>query len=51
MIQPEREGALASMDLKDFIMTVGSRSPSPGGGSVAALCSSLVSNLQHYNGA
>jgi len=45
MIQPEREGALASMDLKDFIMTVGSRSPSPGGGSVAALCSSLGAAL------
>jgi len=45
MIQPEREGALAGMDLKDFIMTVGSRSPSPGGGSVAALCSSLGAAL------
>ncbi|XP_005089955.1 formimidoyltransferase-cyclodeaminase [Aplysia californica] len=45
MIQPEREGALVGMDLKDFIMTVGSRSPSPGGGSVAALCSSLGAAL------
>ena len=42
MIADEREGPLVSMDLKDFILTVGSRSPSPGGGSVAALAASLV---------
>lgn len=45
MTQPEKEGALASMELKDFILTVGSRSPSPGGGSVAALASSLGAAL------
>ena len=43
MIQDEREGPLCSMDVKDFILTVGSRSPSPGGGSVSALAASLVS--------
>lgn len=42
MIADEREGPLASMDVKDFILTVGSRSPSPGGGSVTALAASLV---------
>ncbi|XP_059175459.1 formimidoyltransferase-cyclodeaminase-like [Physella acuta] len=45
MIQADRDGPLASMDLKDFILTVGSRSPSPGGGSVAALASSLGAAL------
>lgn len=43
MIQTEHEGPLATMDVKDFVLTVGSRSPSPGGGSVAALCASMVS--------
>ena len=42
MIQDDREGPLVSMDVRDFIMTVGSRSPSPGGGSVSALAASLV---------
>ncbi|KAI8793370.1 hypothetical protein BgiMline_003381 [Biomphalaria glabrata] len=45
MIHTEREGPLVSMDLKDFILTVGSRSPSPGGGSVAALAASLGAAL------
>lgn len=36
-------GPLMSMDVRDFVMTVGSRSPSPGGGSVSALAASLVS--------
>lgn len=43
MIPNDREGPLMSMDVKDFVLTIGSRSPSPGGGSVAALCGSLVS--------
>ena len=43
MIADDRDGPLASMDMKDFILTVGSRSPSPGGGSVSALAASLVS--------
>ena len=43
MIQDDREGPLVSMDVRDFIMTVGSRSPSPGGGSVSAFAASLVS--------
>ena len=42
MVQDDREGPLMSMDVRDFIMTVGSRSPSPGGGSVSALAASLV---------
>ncbi|KAL8587067.1 hypothetical protein ACOMHN_023457 [Nucella lapillus] len=45
MIQTEHDGPLASMDLKDFVLTVGSRSPSPGGGSVAALCSAMGAAL------
>lgn len=42
MIADDRDGPLVSMDVKDFILTVGSRSPSPGGGSVSALAASLV---------
>ncbi|XP_076461049.1 formimidoyltransferase-cyclodeaminase-like [Babylonia areolata] len=45
MIHTEQDGPLASMDLKDFVLTVGSRSPSPGGGSVAALCSAMGAAL------
>ncbi|KAL4222563.1 hypothetical protein ACF0H5_018602 [Mactra antiquata] len=45
MISDEREGPLVSMDVKDFILTVGSRSPSPGGGSVSALAASLGAAL------
>jgi len=42
MVDKERDGPLVSMDLKDFILTVGARSPTPGGGSVAALTATLV---------
>ena len=45
MIQDDRDGPLISMDVRDFIMTVGSRSPSPGGGSVSAFAASLVSKF------
>lgn len=45
MVQDDREGPLMSMDVRDFIMTVGSRSPSPGGGSVSALAASLGAAL------
>ncbi|XP_041365055.1 formimidoyltransferase-cyclodeaminase-like [Gigantopelta aegis] len=45
MVQSDMDGPLVSMDVKDFIMTVGSRSPSPGGGSVAALCASVGAAL------
>ncbi|XP_048754244.1 formimidoyltransferase-cyclodeaminase-like isoform X3 [Ostrea edulis] len=38
-------GPLVSMNVRDFVMTVGSRSPSPGGGSVAALAASLGASL------
>lgn len=38
-------GPLMSMDVRDFVMTVGSRSPSPGGGSVSALAASLGASL------
>ena len=43
MVDKERDGPLISMDVKDFILTVGARSPTPGGGSVAALTVTLVS--------
>ena len=46
MIQDDRDGPLISMDVRDFIMTVGSRSPSPGGGSVSAFAASLVSKVR-----
>lgn len=45
MITEERYGPLASMEVKDFVMTVGARSPSPGGGSVAALVATMVDRL------
>ncbi|KAL3832660.1 hypothetical protein ACJMK2_024283, partial [Sinanodonta woodiana] len=45
MLAEDHDGPLASMDVKDFILTVGSRSPSPGGGSVAALSASLGAAL------
>jgi len=45
MVDKERHGPLVSMDVKDFVLTVGARSPTPGGGSVAALTASLVSTF------
>ena len=45
MIQEDRDGPLISMGVKEFVMTVGARSPSPGGGSVAALTATLVSHI------
>lgn len=45
MCAADKDGPLASMDVKDFIMTVGSRTSTPGGGSVAALCASLGAAL------
>ena len=42
MISEERYGPLVSMEVKDFVMTVGARSPSPGGGSVSALVATMV---------
>lgn len=48
MIDKEKDGPLLSMDVKDFILTVGARSPTPGGGSVAALTATLVRNLFLY---
>ena len=48
MITEEKYGPLAQMEVKDFVFTVGARSPSPGGGSVAALTASMVSNLYYF---
>ncbi|XP_062616519.1 formimidoyltransferase-cyclodeaminase-like isoform X2 [Saccostrea cucullata] len=46
MISDDADGGpLVSMDVRDFVMTVGSRSPSPGGGSVSALAASLGASL------
>ncbi|XP_061185900.1 formimidoyltransferase-cyclodeaminase-like isoform X2 [Saccostrea echinata] len=46
MISDDADGGpLISMDVRDFVMTVGSRSPSPGGGSVSALAASLGASL------
>lgn len=42
MISDDHDGPLVSMDMKDFILTVGSRSATPGGGSVSALAGALV---------
>ena len=42
MVDQEKDGPLVSMDLKEFVMTVGARSPAPGGGSVSALVATLV---------
>jgi len=45
MVGDDTQGPLVSMDLSDFIFTVGERSPCPGGGSVAALVASLGAAL------
>jgi len=45
MVERERDGPLVSMDVKDFILTVGARSPTPGGGCVAALTATLGAAL------
>lgn len=50
MTSEDVEGPLVSMDVRDFILTVGSRSPSPGGGSVAALSASLGAALGAMTG-
>jgi len=50
MVDKERDGPLVSMDVKDFILTVGARSPSPGGGSVAALTATLVCTSSWFSG-
>ena len=46
MTGDEPAGPLATMDLRDFVYTVGARSPSPGGGSVSALVATMVSSFQ-----
>jgi len=45
MIAEEPAGPLASMDVRDFVFTVGARSPSPGGGSVSALVATMGAAL------
>jgi len=45
MIEKVKDGPLITMNLKDFILTVGARSPTPGGGSVAALTATLGAAL------
>ncbi|ELU10690.1 hypothetical protein CAPTEDRAFT_151128 [Capitella teleta] len=50
MIDSERDGPLLSMDVKDFILTVGARSPTPGGGSVAALTATMGAALSSMAG-
>ncbi|XP_050418214.1 formimidoyltransferase-cyclodeaminase [Patella vulgata] len=45
MIHSDTDGPLVSMEVKDFILTVGSRSPTPGGGSVAAMSAALGAAL------
>ena len=42
MVGEARDGPLMSMSLRDFVLNVGARSPSPGGGSVAALSATMV---------
>lgn len=42
------ESPLTSLSVKNFVRSVGSRTPAPGGGSVAALIGSLVSLISLY---
>ena len=42
MVGDEPDGPLVSMDVREFVMAIGARSASPGGGTVAALTSTLV---------
>lgn len=50
MVESERDGPLLSMDVKEFILTVGARSPTPGGGSVAALTATMGAALSAMTG-
>ena len=43
MVGEDPDGPLVQMDIREFIMAIGARSASPGGGTVAALTSTLVS--------
>ena len=43
MISDNQDGPLAELGLKKFIQAVGTRTATPGGGSVAAVVGSLVS--------
>ena len=43
MVSEERDGPLMLMDMRDFVLSVGARSASPGGGSVAAFTAPMVS--------
>ena len=45
MVEKDKDGPLISMDIKEFVMTIGARSPTPGGGSVAALTATMVGQL------
>ncbi|KAK2164306.1 hypothetical protein LSH36_66g07035 [Paralvinella palmiformis] len=50
MVESDKDGPLLTMDLKEFILTVGARSPTPGGGSVAALTATLGAALGAMTG-
>jgi glutamate formiminotransferase/formiminotetrahydrofolate cyclodeaminase len=41
----KKPGRLASLSVKDFVDETASKSPAPGGGSIAALCGSLAAGL------
>ncbi|KAI0227493.1 Formimidoyltransferase-cyclodeaminase [Lamellibrachia satsuma] len=45
MINEDKDGPLVTMSVRDFVMTVGARSATPGGGSVAAMVASLGTAL------
>ena len=42
MIGEEPDGPLVSMDLREFVGSIAARTPSPGGGTVAALTCTMV---------
>ena len=48
--ETEADGPLVSMDLREFALTVGSRTPTPGGAAVASLIGSLGAALATMSG-
>ena len=49
MVGEDPDGPLVQMDIREFIMAIGARSASPGGGTVAALTSTLVSEILYVS--
>ena len=47
LVESAEDGPLVSMPLRQFIYSLGSRSPAPGGGSASAAIAAMVSTALH----